>query len=158
MQSLLRYIAIAIVTFSTVASLAAVAPPANIDISRVKVLLHNLDAESFRTRQQADESLRALGKPVLPLLREERGRTASLEVRFRLDRIVHDLTLDERIPDLVQMLGHEDTQFRDRAEYALRQAGAAVVPLLQQQLKPALDVKRRKKIEKIIAELSIEGR
>jgi hypothetical protein len=156
MQSFLRCTFIVFGILGSITALHAAAPPAALNAARVKALLHKLDADSFHTRQQADESLRALGKAVLPLLREERSRTTSLEVRFRLDRMVHDLTIDERIPDLVRMLGHENTQFCEQAEYALRQAGASVVPLLQKELKPSLDIHRRKKIEKIIAELSAQ--
>jgi hypothetical protein len=56
------------------------------------------------------------------------------------------------------MLGHENAQFGAQAEYALREAGACVVPLLRKELTPTLDKQRRKRIEKIIAELSGPGR
>jgi hypothetical protein len=154
MPSRLCCTAVFFVILVSAAGLRAAAPPGGVDAAQVKVLLHRLDADSFHTRQKADDTLRAMGKAVLPMLREELARTQSLEVRYRLERIVHDLTIDERIGDLVQMLGHENGQFCDQAEYALRQAGAAVVPLLKQALKPTLDGKRRKRIEKIIAELS----
>jgi hypothetical protein len=138
-------------------NLPAAAPPASVDSARVKVLLHKLDADRFDTRQRADETLRSMGKAVLPLLQDELKRTSSLEVRFRLDRMVHDLTIDERIGGLVQMLGHANEQFGQQAEYALRQAGPAVVPLLKKELQPTLDSARRKRLEKIIAELSAEA-
>jgi hypothetical protein len=158
MQSRLCCTAVVFAILVSITGVRAAAPPGGVDDARVKVLLHRLDAESFHTRQKADDTLRAMGKPVLPLLREELGRTASLEVRSRLERMVNDLTIDERIGDLVEMLGHQNSQFGDQAEYALRQAGAGVVPLLKQALKPTLDGKRRKRIEKIIAELSVDGR
>jgi hypothetical protein len=120
--------------------------------------VHRLDAESFHTRQKADDTLRGMGKALLPKLREERTRTASLEVRYRLDRMIHDLTIDERIPGLVQMLIHDNPQYGAQAEFTLRQAGSCVVPLLKKELKPTLDGQRRKRIEKIIAELSEAGR
>jgi hypothetical protein len=138
--------------------LCAAAPPVRLDSAHVKVLLRKLDADSFHTRQKADESLRALGKAVLPLLREELTCTTSLEVRFRLNRMVHDLTLDERIPGLVQMLGNTDAQNCAQAEHALRQAGAVVVPLLKKELTPTLEGEQRKRLERIIAELSATRR
>jgi hypothetical protein len=153
-----RLCAVLLVILVHVAAVRAAAPPAGLDSARVKVLLHRLDAESFHTRQKADDTLRAMGKAVLPLLREERSRTASLEVRYRLDRMIHDLTIDERIPGLIQMLGHNNPQFGAQAEYALRQAGVCVVPLLKKELTPSLDGQRRKRIEKIIAELTGPGR
>jgi hypothetical protein len=158
MPSRLGCIVVLLATLVTVAPVGAVAPPAAVDSAHVKVLLHRLDADSFHTRQKADDTLRAMGNAVLPRLREELAHTTSLEVRSRLERIIHDLTIDERIGGLVQMLGHENPQFGEQAEYALRQAGTCVVPLLRKELKPSLDDLRRKRIEKIIAELSSPGR
>ncbi len=154
MQSLLRYSAAAVFVLASVCWVPAAAPLVTLDEAHVKVLLHKLDAESFQTRQKADDSLRALGKVALPLLRKEREETKSLEVRYRIDRIVNDLTIDERIPVLVRMLGHENAQFSDQAEYNLRQAGGSVVPLLKKALNPEMAQPTRKRIEKIIAELS----
>jgi hypothetical protein len=157
MQSCLRWTAVIFASLFSCGPVSAVAPPGGVDSAQVKVLLHRLDADSFHTRQRADDTLRSMGKLVLPLLRDEMTRTPSLEVRYRLGRLVNDLTMDERIGDLVHMLGHENSQFGDQAEYALRQAGVFVVPLLKKELKPTLDEKRRKRIEKIIAELSSPG-
>jgi hypothetical protein len=154
MLSRLRCAIAVLVTLGSVAIVSAAAPPPGIDPARVKVLLHKLDAERFLTRQKADDALRSMGKDVLPFLRAELARTTSLEVRFRLSRMIDTLTIDERVPGLVKMLGHENAQFGNQAEYALRQAGVYVVPFLRKELRPTLDVQRRTRIEKIIAELS----
>jgi hypothetical protein len=133
----------------------AAAPPAPlVNRHRVAELLQKLDHDRFDTRQRADQALRQLGKPALPLLRAELERTTSVEVRYRLKRMVHDLTIDERLPDLIQQLGHSRPEFRALAGWELRQAGVAVVPLLEKQLEAGLDGERRKQLEKIIAELS----
>jgi hypothetical protein len=134
--------------------LKAAAPPGEVDRARVKVLLRKLDADNFFTRQRADGQLRALGKAVLPLLREERERTTSFEVRDRLDRMMRDLTFDEQIPTLVRLLGHASPVLGDQADRALRQAGLAVVPLLKKELNGNLDAPIRARVEKIIADLS----
>jgi hypothetical protein len=139
-------------------ALPAAAPPGHFDAARVKGLLRRLDAEKFLTRQKADETLRGMGKTVLPLLREELAHTPSLEVRFRLTRMVADLTFDERVPELVHMLGNADAQFCAQAEHALRQAGASVVPLLKKELTPTLQTQQRKRLEQLIAELSATRR
>jgi hypothetical protein len=134
-------------------SLAA-APPTGPDAEHVRVLLRRLDAEQFATRLRADGELRAMGKGVLPLLRAEQVRTDSAEVRDRLMVMIRDLTIDERVGRLVTLLGDANARERARAEYALRQAGAGVVPLLKRELGPDLAGERRKQIEKIIAELT----
>jgi HEAT repeat protein len=152
MKSLLRC-ALVVVALG----ITAAAPPADCT-ARVKVLLRKLDADSFHTRQKADARLRAMGKVVVPLLRAELLRTTSLEVRHRVARIVEHLTFDERIPGLVEMLGHSNAQFGAQAEYALLQAGPSVVPLLRKELRPTLDTARRQRLEKIIAELSLPDR
>ena len=157
MSFLLRCAFVVVVVLGATPTSPAAAPPVSlspVDAPRVKALLHKLDADSFHTRQKADDALRSLGKVVLPLLNEELERTTSLEVRCRLRRMVHDLTIDERIPGLVKMLGHDNASFGEQAEYALREAGPAVVPLLRKELRPTLDAGRRKRLEKIIAELS----
>lgn len=132
----------------------AAAPPATVEPGMVKALLKKLDSDSFPTRQKADERLRAMGKIVLPHLKEEMARTRSLEVRWRLGRIIHDLTIDERVGALVQLLGDKDAQTRERADWALRQAGASVVPLLQKEIKPQMTAEQRRRMQKIIAELA----
>jgi hypothetical protein len=142
--------------FAAIVSVEAAGPPAGVDPARVQVLLRKLDADNFFTRQRADESLRAMGKAVLPLLRAERERTRSFEVRDRLDRMMRDLTFDEQVPTLVRLLSHANTKYRDQADCALRQAGAAIVPVLQKELKGDLDSQGRKRLEKIIAELSVQ--
>jgi hypothetical protein len=141
-----------------VAALTAAAPPARIDPAGVKVLLHKLDADSFHVRQKADETLRKLGKKVVPMLEQELARTESVEVRFRLRHMVEDLTIDQRIPGLVKLLGHTNPQFCDQAEFALRQAGASAVPLLRKELKSSLDTEQRKRLEKIIDDLAMQQR
>jgi DNA-binding MarR family transcriptional regulator len=158
MRSLLNIAVLAACLLGGVHRVSAAAPPARIDPARVARLLHRLDAENFHVRQKADTTLRSLGRKVLPLLREELARTRSLEVRFRLRRMVEDLTFDERIPDLVKLLGHGDPQCGERAEYALRQAGASVVPLLRKELTPSLDAEQRKRLQKIIDDLSSQQR
>jgi hypothetical protein len=164
MRSLLRCTFVALVFFATTGNLRAAAPPAGLDLLEVRRMLRKLDADSFHTRQKADDALRAMGKGVVPLLTAERERTSSLEVRSRLSRMIHDLTIDERIPSLVQMLDHANPQFGAQAEFALRQAGASVVPLLQKELRDLQGhtepnvATRRKRLEKIIAELSMPRR
>src|SRR5689334_12414904 len=106
------------------AALWAAAPPGGLDPARVRALVRRLDHDSFEARQRADESLRALGKQAVPYLREEVERARSLEVRWRLGRIVHDLTIDERVGALVHLLADGDAQTRERADWALRQGGA----------------------------------
>jgi hypothetical protein len=158
MPSLLRGASVAFVLLAGVLRLHAAAPPGDVNPFRVRVLLRKLDADSFHTRQKADETLRGMGPRVVPLLQAELERTSSPEVRFRLSEMVQDLTIGERIPALVRMLGHDNPQFGAQAEHALRQAGASVVPLLRKELRPTLDANRRKRLEKIIAELSAPRR
>jgi hypothetical protein len=158
MPSRLRCAIVVLVVFGVLAPLRAAAPPSGPDAARVRVLLHRLDADSFHTRQKADEALRAMGKGALPLLKAERERTSSLEVRYRLDRMVYDLTIDERIPGLVQLLGHQNPAMSNQAALALRQAGAGAAPLLRKELRPELQAAHRQRLEKIIAELSASAR
>ena len=132
----------------------AVAPPGSLDARHIRVLLRRLDSESFRTRLRADTELRAMGKGVLPLLRAEHERTDSLEVRDRLTVMIHDLTIDERVGQLVKLLGDKDALNRARADYALRHAGAGVVPLLKKEMRPELGGEQRKQMEKIITEMT----
>jgi hypothetical protein len=68
--------------------------------------------------------------------------------------MIRDLTIDERVGQLVQLLDDKDAQMRARADYALRQAGAGVVPLLQKEVRPELGREHRQRLEKIIAELA----
>ena len=141
-----------VVALATLAPAAA--PPNGPDAKHVGVLLRRLDSDRFSTRLRADNELRSMGKPVLPHLRAEQARTKSPEVRDRLTVMIRDLTIDERVGQLVKLLGDKDARMRASADYALRQAGAGVVPLLKKEMGPALGGAQRKQIEKIIAELT----
>jgi hypothetical protein len=149
MQSHLRCIGVALALLAA-AGLPAAAPPT----SRVAALLNDLDDDAFDTRQQADDALRAMGPAVLPTLKDELARSSSPEVRFRLSRMVRDLGLGDHIARMVRRLGADNPQGVAKAEEALRQAGAGALPLLRKELQPTLDARRRKRLEKIIAELS----
>jgi HEAT repeat protein len=163
MKSFLCSALVLVVTVAAADSVHAAAPPlivggphpsSAVNRARVKVLLRKLDDDSFFTRQRADENLRALGKAVVPLLRAERERTTSFEVRERLDRMLGELTFDEQVPDLVRLLGHANLQFRDHAEAVLLRAGSSILPLLKQQRQGELSAEGRTRLEKVIAALS----
>ena len=136
------------------ASLApAAAPLARIDSFRVTALLAALDHDDFDTRQAADIELRRMGFRVLAYLREEQLRTPSFEVKDRLNRIIRDLDIRERLPDLVALLGHADARRRACAEATLRQAGPDQLPALEAQLARRTGAARLA-LRRIIADLS----
>lgn len=132
----------------------AAAPPEWVDTARVNSLIEKLDHDSFDVRQEADESLRAVGKAVVPLLKDEMAVTRSLEVRARLRRMVHDLTIDERVGELIRQLTDANATTRERAGWALRKAGSCVVPWLRKELKPDMPAEQRQRVETLIAELA----
>lgn len=136
------------------APLFAAAPPASVDDARLTVLFEKLDSDSFTVRHKADKTLRALGKPVLSKLKAERERTKSHEVRFRLDRMIQDLTYDDRVAEWVRLLGHPQPDYRRQAGQALRNAGANVLPILHREMENDLNTPCRANLEKIITELS----
>ncbi|MFO0879685.1 MAG: hypothetical protein U0840_20250 [Gemmataceae bacterium] len=136
----------------------AAAPPRVVNEVLLNTLVRQLDHDEFEVRQAADEALRQQEKAIVGYLREEMRRTKSVEVRWRLGRIVQALTMDERVEGLVQLLADRDASTRDRAVWSLRQAGPAVVPLLQRELRAELPIDQRKRLEKIIAELNPPGR
>jgi hypothetical protein len=154
MKSILSCALTLIVALAASGSLQAAAPPGGVDRARVKALVRKLDADNFFTRQRADQTLRAMGKTIVAVLREERDRSTSFEVRERLNRMLRDLAFDDQVPTLVRLLGHPNMQYRDQADRALRQAGASVIPLLKKELHSGLDAESRGRLEKIIAELS----
>jgi HEAT repeat protein len=134
-------------------SAQAVAPPSQ-DAERVAVLLKQLDADDFNTRESADRALRACSKWTLPLLRQEHEHTDSLEVRKRLAGIIHALTAEERVAALIRLLGDSRSDCREQADQELRCFGTEALPLLRKELKPSLDEERRKRLERIITELA----
>jgi hypothetical protein len=85
------------------------------DAERARALVRQLDDSRFATREAAERGLRQLGLAVVPLLREELKRPASLEVRCRLQRVVAELT---RLP------------WREDMPAALAEAGKTGKPLL----------------------------
>jgi len=133
--------------------LSAAAPPAGIDSGRVSVLLRDLDDDAFAVRQSADEELRGMGRAVVAYIQEERLRSPSLEVRDRLERMMRDMSVGERIPTLVKQLGHADARFRTHAELTLRKAGVENLPALEAELLRGQGEGRRT-LQRIIADLA----
>lgn len=146
--------ALAVVLLLIPALAPAAGPPNRVDRVRLGELFNQLDDDAFAVRHKADGEIRGMGKVALPALKAELARTKSLEVRTRLRRIVADLSFDERVDGLVKLLGDHDTLTRERAAWTLRQAGTAVVPMLQKVLSPEMPREQRTRVEKIIAELA----
>src|SRR5204863_722905 len=77
--------------------------------AQVASLVRNLDDNRFIVREQAENSLRELGTPAVPLLHKELRAAASLETRRRLEAVIADLSriswrrnLDEAIREATQ--------------------------------------------------------
>lgn len=139
---------------AALATARAVAPPPRLDLAHVAALFKKLDADAFRTRQRADDALRALGRPALPLIRDELARTRSFEVRHRLRLIEQHLTTDDNLAELVRLLGHSDRKLQQHAGQTLRNAGAAALPVMRRELGKPLPAEHRKRLEKVIADVS----
>lgn len=150
---LVRILSIACGLILAPLTVQAAAPPRSIDQAQLQSLLQRLDDDDFAVRQSADAALRDLGKQAIPHFKVEMRRTKSLEVRWRLDRIVQALTLDERVEALVRQLATRDPATRERAAWSLRQAGPGVVPLLQRELRSELPLEQRTQVQRILAEL-----
>lgn len=146
-----RFALAALVLVAGSLSAAAPRPPLNSD--RITALLEALDHDCFDVRQKADEELRSMGRAVMPYLRDEQLRTPSAEVKDRLTRMLNDLNVHERIPQLVQMLGDKDQRFRAHAERALRNVPVEQLPTLEAELKKGKGEPRRL-LQRIIADIS----
>ncbi len=68
-------------------------PPAPVPVpnQRIVALIAQLDANAYMEREQATETLRDLGAAAEPALRAARKTTISLEVRVRIDKLLHGL-------------------------------------------------------------------
>src|SRR5262245_1641874 len=154
MKSALPWATALLLALAPAPSARAAAPPPLLTPAAAAELFRKLDSDSFRVRVRADRALRAYGKAAVPLLRVEAVDTRSPEVRRRLREMIFDLTIDERVPGLVDRLGHHLGVVRTQADAELRSYGRAVVPLLKKELHPRLDQDRRARVQQIIADLS----
>jgi hypothetical protein len=145
---------VALVIFTTA---VAVAPPP-LDAARVAALVKKLDADAFRTRQKADDALRALGRPALPFIRGELARARSFEVCHRLRLIEQHLTADDNVAELVKLLGHSDKKLHQHAGQALRNGGTSALPALRRELDKDLSPEQRKRLKKVIDDVSAARR
>ena len=84
-----------------------VKPPPDSAELKLPALIVQLDDDKFQKREQATKELQQLGRSIIPQLEAARDRTASPEVRRRLERV-----LDWHRPRL--------EWFRDRAELVKR--------------------------------------
>ena len=62
-----------------------------IDVPHVRALIHQLGSDSFQQRQNAESALLKMGKPLLDVL-ADLDAPNSIEIKYRLKRIKHDLT------------------------------------------------------------------
>jgi hypothetical protein len=132
----------------------AAEPEAALDAKRVRALVKQLDARRYPMRQKADRQLRQFGEAVVPLLRKELDATRSAEVHRRLERIIHDLSLNERLLALIEDLDSNYFIIRERADREIRAYGKAALPLVRKELKNATDPGVRTRLKQIIADLS----
>src|SRR5262249_7170424 len=69
------------------------------DTRRFARLIADLDNGSFRTREEATAALERLGEAAAPALRQALAGRPSLEVRWRLERILASLGAEVRPPE-----------------------------------------------------------
>jgi hypothetical protein len=120
----------------------------------VRALVKQLDDRHYAVRKKADRQLRKLGEPVVPLLRAELDAARSLEVCRRLERMIKDLTVNERVRALIEDLDSNYFAIRERADCQIRGFGKAILPLLKVELKKATDLGVRARLKQIIADLA----
>jgi hypothetical protein len=83
--------AVALSTLSIFGSSVRADAP-SIQPERVRTLVRQLDDDRFSVRRDADQALRGLGVPALPLLRTEVENAPSLEARRRLEAVIDELS------------------------------------------------------------------
>lgn len=132
-------------------TLASAPPPGS---GSVETLIKKLDAEGFWTRQRAEKELNLMGPTVLPRLRKELALSKSFEVRARLHRLIAGLELQDRMGSLMKRLGSTKPEVWVSADKELRQVGTTGLPALKKELRPGLDLNQRRRLERIIADLS----
>jgi HEAT repeat protein len=145
----------------SVIALALAAAPAVVaadkpasDPDRVAALVRQLDDNDFEVRDKADKELRAMGEPVLPLLRKAAKEAASPEVRKRLSDILAAIGPDGRVAALIPQLGSDDFATRVKATDMLRKEGPAALPVLREAREHAADLEIRTRLDAIIRDLS----
>jgi hypothetical protein len=129
-------------------------PEAAPDAKRIRTLVKELDAKRYPVRQKADRQLRQLGEAVVPLLRKELDATRSAEVHRRLEKIIRDLSISERLLALIEDLDSSYFIIRERADREIRAYGKAALPLVKKELKKATDLGVRARLKQIIADLA----
>jgi hypothetical protein len=72
-----------------------VKPIRHVDGNRLDELLHNLNSDKFRVRQQAAKELEALGQAAEPALRRALAAPSSEEVRQRASRLLSQLASEQ---------------------------------------------------------------
>jgi hypothetical protein len=124
---------------------------------QVLKLVGQLDDDRFAVRQQADRELRAMGRPVIPLLEKELPRAPSLEVRLRLGRMLDELGGDERrVRVLLKQLRDGKAERRAEAMDGLRKLGKEALTVLHKQMEAGPDAEQSRLLLKVIRELEME--
>jgi hypothetical protein len=92
---------------------------------------------------------------VIPLLEEELTRVESLEVRCRLHRLLDTLGgVERRVQPLLKQLADDRFSKRQEADEQLRTFGKEILPVLKKTLQTTSDLETRRRLNKIIEDLS----
>ena len=124
------------------------------DPEQVRSLVKQLDDDEFDVRQKADAELRRLGNAVVPLLEKELKDTRSAEVRARLGKILDALQPLNALRPLIERLGNDRFEVREKATQELFQRGKEILPLLREEAKKAIDLEVRYRLEAVIKKLA----
>jgi hypothetical protein len=117
------------------------------EAKRVAALIQHLDSKKFPERERAMKELAAFGERVLPTLEKAAKGPVALEVRRRLNQVIHELRAPEQMAALVQQLGSPYFRHREAATRELETLGpSALKPLRAAVRGPDWEVARRAEI------------
>jgi hypothetical protein len=112
-----------------------------VEEKEIAALLANLEAEDFKTREQATQELEKVGEQALPMLKKALAAKPSLEARKRIERLVEQASTQTSAPLLrglraIEVLEHNGTAESRHVLVAL--AGGAPQARLTREAKASL--------------------
>jgi HEAT repeat protein len=149
------FVVVSLVLYAAQATPAEPARVSRPEPEKVRQLVRDLDDDCFDIRERAERDLARLGKEVIPLLEEELTRVESLEVRWRLHRLLDTLGgVERRVQPLLKQLADDRFSKRQEADEQLRRFGKEILPVLKKTLQTTSDLETRRRLNKIIEDLS----
>jgi hypothetical protein len=125
-----------------------------LDTDQIRVLIEKLDDDRYDVRERAERELRKQPASLVPVLEQAAEKADSMEVRWRLGRVLEVVGgMERKVRMLLRQLTHESYSKREQADQELRKLGPKALPLLKKEIAVVRDAEATRRLQRIVNHL-----